>query len=195
MPLTLVDVETTRDRVVEIAMLRFQKGCEPWVFHSYLDPGHDGWARSARYWNTEIHGLTQRIVHGKPTFALIAHTVTAALDGSTMVAHNVSFEARFLQSELARTGGGYQARQLCTLRLARHLLPDRASCRLDALAIAHDVRNPAPHRALGDTFTTLWVMLAMLETLTAAVGASAVAEAMRANTGGRLNPWQGPLRR
>jgi hypothetical protein len=97
----------------------------------------------------------------------------------------------------ARPGGGaghaaFCARPgpLCTLRLARDLRPGLENHRLETLAPALDVRNPAPHRALGDVFTTLWTTLALLEAHAGPrPAAQHVREAMRAADGRRLNPW------
>jgi DNA polymerase-3 subunit epsilon len=75
-----------------------------------------------------------------------------------MVAHNASFEARFLGAELARVGGRWQGNQLCTMRLARRVLGDApGSGRHTLAALTHrfGLNNPAPHRALGDAYVTL----------------------------------------
>jgi len=103
------------------------------------------------------------MVRGLPTFDCVAPTVLQALGGATVVAHNVAFERRFVGQELRRIGADFRAKTLCTLRLARDLLPERAEHTLDGLAAAHHVPNPAPHRALGDALSSLWVLLGMLE--------------------------------
>lgn len=190
MPLLFVDVETTRDRIVEIAMVRFAPGHVPWVSHTYVQPGTVGWGRSARYWNTAVHGVTPAMVAHRPTFASVAGTVSAALQGATLVGHNVAFERRFLREELKRVGGTLSSPTLCTLRLARDLLPGLDTYKLADLAARFDVRNPAPHRALGDTFTSLWVMLAMLERHAGPRPLEQhVREAIRTADRKRLNPW------
>ena len=188
-PWLFIDVETTRDRVVEIAMVRFATGFTPWVYHTMVDPG--GWGRSPGWWNTDIHGVTAPMLTGRPTFAALRPTLEAALDGAMVVAHNVSFEQRFLHEELVRAGGiGLTHETVCTLKLARDLLPALDNHRLDTLAAHLDVRNPAPHRALGDTFTTVWVLLALLERHRGARSAkSCVREATRTADGRRKSPW------
>lgn len=166
-PLMFVDIETTRNRVVEIATIRVSRDHLPTIFHTYLNPGVGGWARSSNYWNTDHHGLTAAQVKAFPTFGSIVSMLEQQRQGAVMVGHNIAFEERFLAEEYARVGGSFSNSDFCTLQLARKLFPYRrdegASFRLDALAAMFDIRNPAPHRAIGDTVTTIWVLAAMLE--------------------------------
>lgn len=170
--LVFVDVETTRDRVVEVAVVRLSRGRAATAWQSWIDPGADGHHRGGRYWNTGIHGLTERLVAGAPPFAAAAPTLAASFAAGpggpvVMAGHHVATERKFLTAELARTGGTLTAPALCTLALARALYPGRRAdgdgYGLDELAALLDVRNPAPHRAMGDTLTTVACFLAMLE--------------------------------
>ncbi|MCA9570959.1 MAG: 3'-5' exonuclease [Myxococcales bacterium] len=188
--LLFLDVETTRNRIVEIAMVRLQSGHHPWVWTTYVDPESDGWMRTQQHWNTSIHGLTPNMVRGHPSFAQIAGTVRQACEGATVVAHNVAFERRWLVSEMGSLGQPWRFPTLDTLPLARRLLPDLDDHRLDTLAAALDVRNPAPHRALGDTVTTAWVLLGLLERHAGSADrAGLLRDASRDRDGSRLNPW------
>jgi DNA polymerase-3 subunit epsilon len=166
-PLAFVDVETTRDRVVEIAVVRLQRGQWPTAWHTWVNPGGETRHRSDRYWNTSIHGLTAPIVHPSPPFSAVAGTLWQLCGDATVVAHNVSFEHRHLLLEYARLGLQWSRPVLCTLKTARRLLPTRRAdgggFTLDELAPLLHVRNPAPHRAMGDVVTTLWVLFALLE--------------------------------
>lgn len=193
--LVFVDVETTRDRIVELAVVRLSRGRPPAVWATWVDPGAEGHHRTSRYWNTPIHGLTERLVSGAPTFAqaapTLAHHFAPGPGGPVvMVGHNVSFERRFLVDELSRTGGSLTASSLCTLALARALYPRRRAdgdgYGLEELAPMLDVRNPAPHRAMGDTLTTVGCLLAMLER-NPGQAAWAVAQARSGDP--VANPW------
>jgi len=193
-PLLFVDVETTRDRVVEIATVRMSREHLPTIFHTYLNPGGPGWARRGAYWNTEHHGLTAAQVQRFPTFASIVPVIESQRNGATLVAHNIAFERRFLAEEYARGGGSFAGPDLCTLQLARKLFPHRredgGSFRLDALAALFDVRNPAPHRAIGDTVTTIWVLAAMLEARGSDPELAGLVRSVLRDAAGRPpNPW------
>ncbi|WP_300918099.1 3'-5' exonuclease, partial [Corynebacterium stationis] len=54
--------------------------------------------------NSSVHKITDVDVAQAPTFADIANTVALLLAGRMMVAHNASFEQRFLRQEFARLG-------------------------------------------------------------------------------------------
>ncbi len=193
-PMVFVDVETTRNRIVEIATIRLSRDHLPSIFHTYLNPGDGGWARSGRYWNTEHHGLTAAQVRQFPTFGSIVPALEQQRHGAVLVGHNVAFEQRFLAEEYARVGGSFAGPALCTLQLARKLFPHRredgGSFRLDALAAMLDIRNPAPHRAIGDTITTIWVCLAMLESRRGDPELPGLLRSVLRDASGRPpNPW------
>ena len=194
-PLAFVDIETTRDRVVEIATIRFERSQPPAVFHTYVNPGSEGWRRSNAYWNTDIHGLTPQQVQSFPPFRALLPALAYQFDRGTAAGHNVSFERRFLEQEYASVGRRWERPELCTLKLARKLYPRRSGdgggFRLDQLAASFDLRNPAPHRAIGDTVTTVWLLLAMLE---GSCDPTSLTEAVQKATRGapRVNPWTTP---
>lgn len=184
-----LDVETTRNRIVEVAMVRLQRGFVPWVHHSYVDPANNGWMRSSTHWNTSIHGLTPRMVDGHPTFEQLAPIVRRAADGAVLIAHNVAFERRFLVQEFGTLAQPWRVPTLDTLAMARATLPDLDDHKLDSVAAALDVRNPAPHRALGDTVTTVWALLGLLERLDRPEAVRVLQQASRDGDGRRTNPW------
>lgn len=193
-PIMFVDIETTRNRIVEVATVRMSREQMPSIFHTYLNPGGMGWARSGDYWNTEHHGLTAAQVAQFPTFASIVPVLEQQRADAVMVGHNISFEQRFLAEEYARAGASFQSPDLCTLRLARQLLPARreegGSFTLDALAALFDIRNPAPHRAIGDAVTTIWVLAALLEARKHDPDLARIVRSIQRDAEGRpLNPW------
>jgi DNA polymerase-3 subunit epsilon len=63
------------------------------------------------------------------------------------------------------TGMQPRGRQLCTVRLARKLLPELPSRGLDALALYFGVRIESRHRALDDAVATAHVLIRFLEML------------------------------
>jgi DNA polymerase-3 subunit epsilon len=82
------------------------------------------------------------------------------------VGHNASFDWRFLSAELQRcTGQCLAGRRVCTLRLARRLLPHLPSRSLGALAHYYGVSMMSHHRALDDAEATAHLLLIFLEAL------------------------------
>jgi DNA polymerase III subunit epsilon len=80
------------------------------------------------------------------------------------VAHNVSFDWRFISSEIERvTRRRLDGRKLCTVRLARRLLPQLRRRNLDSLANFYGIDNNARHRAGGDAIATAHILLRLLD--------------------------------
>lgn len=158
-PLTFLDVETVRDRIVEIAMLRFEAGVAPVIFQSLINPGTlpaDAWK-----WATRVHGISPDDLTRAPAFGDIAPAVVGLCHDATIVAHNASFERRYMTTELGRLGIRWERPHLCTLRLAREQLPGGAY-NLQALAARFGIDNPQPHRAMGDVLTTMALLVRVL---------------------------------
>lgn len=101
---------------------------------------------------THIHGVTDAMLDGAPTFADVLGDLTARLEGRTIVAHNASFDIGFLDAEFAAAGLGWRRAPLCTMRLARRrgYRPATLAYLCDTLGIV----NQAAHRALGDAVAT-----------------------------------------
>src|SRR5690606_33406162 len=82
------------------------------------------------------------------------------------VAHNAAFDWCFLCIERERAGGcRLEGRQLCTVRLARRLLPELPSRSLDSLALYFGLEIESRHRALDDAVATAHVLLRLLDRL------------------------------
>jgi DNA polymerase III subunit epsilon len=164
-PLTfaVVDLETTGasavyDRILEVAVVRVE-GTEIVDRYSQLiDP-----RTPISSFITRLTGIDMRTVRGKPVFADVAGDVLAALGAGPMVAHNASFDEAFLRHAYARLGQKLQLPKLCTLRLARRLLPRLPTYRLDALTTYFGIKIRGRHRALGDAEATAQVLLRLLD--------------------------------
>ena len=101
---TVIDVETTGlspeggDRIVELGVVYLSEDGhvqDKWC--TLVNPGRDVGA-------TRIHGITASEVSSAPTFAQLAPYVLRAVVGRTIVAHNASFDLRFLAAEMERAG-------------------------------------------------------------------------------------------
>jgi DNA polymerase-3 subunit epsilon len=162
----VVDVETTGgraqggDRVTEIAAVAVRNGRVEEVYETLVNP-----QRSIPAMITAITNITWEMVRDQPTFREICPDVLRALRGNVFVAHNATFDWKFVTSEIQRaTGEELEGRRLCTVRLARRLLPQLPRRSLDWVArhygvqIAPEVR----HRAAGDAVATAHVLLGLL---------------------------------
>jgi DNA polymerase III subunit epsilon len=164
----VVDVETTGgsayrgDRVTEVAALVVTgTGTVLEEFQTLIDP-----ERPIPSFITRITNITNGMVRGAPRFFDIAPEIQRLLAGRVFVAHNAPFDRGFLDAELRRaTGSGPEGRTLCTVRLARKVVPEVASRSLDALSYYFALDNEARHRAMGDARVTLRLLDRLLERL------------------------------
>jgi DNA polymerase-3 subunit epsilon len=103
------------------------------------------------------------MVKDAPLFRDVCDRLLQTMGGHIFVAHNAAFDWRFVTAEVSRASGQRLAgRQLCTVRLARRLLPHLRSRSLDHVAAYYGVDITARHRAAGDAIATAHVLLGLL---------------------------------
>src|SRR5664279_5436940 len=119
----LLDLETTggnatRDRITEIAAVRFEHGVEVARWSTLVNPGVyiSGFIE-------QLTGISNAMVADAPSFDEVAPQLLKLLDGAVLVAHNVRFDHGFLQNEFARMDVTLRTKTLCTVRLSRLLYP------------------------------------------------------------------------
>jgi DNA polymerase-3 subunit epsilon len=163
----VVDVETTGgrpeggDRITEIAAVTVRDGRVVDVFETLVNP-----ERSIPPFITRLTNISWEMVRDKAPFRDVCADLLRVLDGHVFVAHNASFDWRFVSAEVARSSGReLTGRRLCTVRLARRLLPQLRSRSLDWVARHYGVEIPAGmrHRAAGDALATAHCLLRLLE--------------------------------
>ena len=112
---------------------------------------------------TALTHINWEMVKDAPRFGDICVELLDVLAGNVFVAHNADFDWRFISAEVARaTGRRLESRRLCTVRLARKVLPHLPSRRLDSLAHHYGVEIVDRHRALGDADATARILLRLL---------------------------------
>lgn len=162
----VVDVETTGgrpqlgDRVTEIAIVTVQGGRVVDEWATLVDP-----QRPIPPMISAITRITNAMVRGQPRFADVADEVLRRLDGHVFVAHNAAFDWSFVSHELRQaTGHALEGETLCTVRLARKLVPELPRRNLDTVARHYRAELPPEvrHRAGGDARATAHVLLGLL---------------------------------
>jgi DNA polymerase-3 subunit epsilon len=176
----VVDVETTGmrardgDRIVEVAVVAIDAGETRVAFHSLVNPG----VRLSPF-VTRLTGISDAAVAGAPRFHDIADGVLASLAGAVFVAHNARFDWGFVAAELDRARGlVLGGPRLCTVRLARRLLPPFGSRNLDNVARYLGVTIDGRHRATGDALAAAQI-LGRLLSIARERGARTVADLLR----------------
>lgn len=161
----VVDVEATGgrsyngDRITEVAVVEVKNGRATTVFDTLINP-----QRVIPPWVSRLTNISADMVKDAPVFTEICDQLLGVLDGRVFVAHNATFDWRFLSMEIERaTGRTLSGRRLCTVRMARKLLPGLRRRSLDYVAMHYGVEITRRHRAGGDAVATAQVFLRMME--------------------------------
>lgn len=159
--LVVIDFETTGlspmrgDRITEVAAVRLKADN---IVDRYQSLANSG-ARISPFITTYT-GITQAMVDHAPPVRAVVGRLLEFIGDSVVVAHNASFDQRFLDSECSltrrrRTYGPF----ICSLRVARRVYPQFPSHALEALAGRLGVSYPsAAHRAAADAEVTAHIM-------------------------------------
>jgi len=163
----VVDTETTggshwsADRITEIAAVVVRNGEIVEVFETLVNP-----QRSIPYFVSQLTNITWDMVKDAPTFDRIAPDIMRVLEGNVFVGHNAVFDWRFVSAEISRsTGRQLRGRRLCTVKIARTVLPQLSRRSLDYVSRYYGVENHARHRAGGDAVATAKCLIRMLRDL------------------------------
>ncbi|MBN1587529.1 MAG: 3'-5' exonuclease [Candidatus Omnitrophica bacterium] len=157
----ILDLETTglgadRCRVIEIGMVEVRGSKVTDTYTTLIDPGCP-----IPSFITGITGIRSEMLRGAPRFEQVAAPVGEFLDRGLMVAHNAPFDFRFISAEFERAGQVRRPDHLCTVRMARRLVPELRSCSLDSLMRHFEIRlqENKRHRALGDALATARIFI------------------------------------
>ena len=160
----VVDVETTGtrayggDRITEVAAVLVRRGSVTTLFDSLINP-----ERPIPAFVTRLTNISWKMVKNAPRFGDVCDQLLGALEGHVFVAHNVRFDWRFLSMEINRaTGRALHGRRLCTVALARKLLPNLRRRSLDQVTNYYGIEITARHRAGGDAVATAHVLKRLL---------------------------------
>ncbi len=165
----VVDVETTGtraghgDRITEIAIARVRGGEIVEVYSKLVNP-----ERPIPSYITELTHITWDMVKDQPPFRHVADHVTSRLAGHVFTAHNAAFDWRFVSEELSRCNMRLSGPRLCTVRMARALVPALGRRTLDHVTryFGIDIDVASRHRAAGDAEATAKALLRMLRIAT-----------------------------
>ncbi|GIV90168.1 MAG: DNA polymerase III subunit epsilon [Chloroflexus sp.] len=183
LPLVFFDVETTGldlqngHRICELAMLRREHRQITGQINTLINP-----ERELDPQASQVNGIRAEDLQSAPRFAELAVQVVQLSQQAVRVAHNLPFDERFLNMELARAGyPPLTGPALDTLELARRLGIRRGSLSLGALATSFGLPTPT-HRAMDDVLT-LHVLFDRLVAKLADYGVTTLYDALRFTRG------------
>ena len=167
LPAVVLDTETTgldttQDRIVEIAAVRLEGTTEPVDrFARLLDPGVAIPASA-----TGIHGIADADVEGAERFPSAMAALAAWVDESVVLGWSIGFDLAVLEAEHRRSGLAWTApRSLDVRHLFQLVAPRISEPTLEMAAGCFGLSVSGRHRALGDALLTARVFQALLPLL------------------------------
>jgi len=160
----VLDFETTGlspgsgDRAIEIGAVKIKDGCVTERFQSLMNPGQriSGFIES-------YTGITNKMLTKAPPCKEVMRDFAEFIMGHDLVAHNASFDKRFLDAELKRIRCDYSGEFACSMLVARRIYQTAPNHRLETLVrLNRIVVNGSFHRALSDAEMTANLWLSML---------------------------------
>lgn len=161
--LIVLDFETTGlspdmgDRAIEIGAVRLEKGQVVEHFQALMNPG-----KRISGFIENYTGITNRMLSTAAPCDEVMDQFADFIGDSHLVAHNASFDKRFLDAELCRISRDYRGQFACSLLVARRLYQQAPNHKLGSLVTYKNIPSGGEfHRALYDSQMTakLWVTM------------------------------------
>ena len=149
-----LDVETTGfspkndDRVIEIGAVAIEDQSIVAEFSSLIDVG-----KKIPWRAQQVHGITNEMLQDEPEPDVVWTEFYNFIAGSILIAHNASFDIRFLKHEFALLGMSLNNGSLCTLKMSRKLYPNLPNHKLETVSrylLGKSCEQMQMHRALDD---------------------------------------------
>ncbi|MBR4577957.1 MAG: PolC-type DNA polymerase III [Clostridia bacterium] len=161
-PIVVLDFESTglntgKARIIEVGAVKLVEGTVTETFEQLVDPEEMLPPKI-----TEITGITDASLQGQPKAAEVLPRLLEFIGDAPIAAHNASFDAGLLRSELKRLNLKFSAPVMDTLTYARKLYPKLKSYKLGALCKHLGVSLKNAHRAVHDAAATAQCLAGML---------------------------------
>ncbi|CAM3522263.1 exonuclease domain-containing protein [Flavobacterium chungbukense] len=159
----ILDIETTggqfnEEGITEIAIYKFDGHEVIDQFISLVNP-----EIPIQPFVVKLTGINNAMLQSAPKFYEIAKRIIEITSDCVIVAHNASFDYRILRTEFRRLGYDFEAKTLCTVELAKKLIPEQPSYSLGKLVRALGIPMADRHRASGDAMATTKLFKMLLE--------------------------------
>ena len=151
----ILDIETTggqfnEEGITEIAIYKFDGHEVVDQFISLVNP-----EKPIQPFVVKLTGINNAMLRSAPKFYEVAKRIIEITEGCVIVAHNASFDYRILKTEFRRLGFDFKKQTLCTVELAKKLIPEQESYSLGKLVRALGIPMADRHRASGDAMATV----------------------------------------
>ena len=152
---SIIDIETTggqynEEGITEIAIYKFDGHDVVDQFISLVNP-----EKPIQPFVVKLTGINSAMLRSAPKFYEVAKRIIEITEGTIVVAHNASFDYRILQTEFRRLGYDFKKPTLCTVELAKKIIPNLPSYSLGKLVRSLGIPMADRHRASGDALATV----------------------------------------
>lgn len=165
--LIVLDFETTGlspdmgDRAIEIGAVRIEDGVITGQFQELMYPG-----RQISGFIEDYTGITNTMLASARSCAEVMADFADFIDGFNLLAHNASFDKRFLDAELNKIDRSYSGEFICSLLVARRIFQESPNFQLGTLIKYAQISSDGQyHRALYDSEMTTKLWLAILNNI------------------------------
>ncbi len=172
----IIDFETTGlspgygDRTIEVGAVLISNRQIIDRFQSLMNP-----EKRISSFIEEYTGITNRMLSAAPGITEVMHKLKIFLARHHLVAHNASFDSRFLDAELERINHKRQNEFACSMLSSRRLYPDAPNHKLETLVRYKNLKTDGVHhRALADAEMTAHLWLRMIEDIRIMYGLQSV---------------------
>jgi len=160
----VIDFETTGlspeygDRAIEVGAVLIANDHILGRFQSLMNPG----MRISGFIQ-DYTGITNKMLSSAPPIEEVMHKLKTFIAHHHLVAHNASFDARFLDAEFNRINCQRMNQFGCSLLISRRLYPEAPDHRLETLVRYKALQTDGiHHRALADAEMTAHLWLRMI---------------------------------
>ncbi len=165
--LVVLDFETTGlspaygDRAIEIGAVLLRHNRIVDQFQSLMNPG-----MRVSSFIQDYTGISNAMLKKAPPVGEVMREFTRFMANHHLVAHNASFDRRFLDAELERIHIPRKQEFACSMLISRRLYPDAPNHRLETLVNYRSLQtNGVFHRALADAEMTAHLWADMVNTI------------------------------
>jgi len=160
----VIDFETTGlsptygDRTIEVGAVRIANNQIVDRFQSLMNPG-----MRVSGFIQDYTGITNEMLSTAPAIREVMHQLKTFIAHHHLVAHNASFDSRFLDAEFKRINHQCRNQFGCSLLVSRRLYPEAPDHKLETLVRYKELKTAGiHHRALADAEMTAHLWLRMI---------------------------------
>lgn len=147
-----IDLETTgldfeKDEIIEVALIRFENGVPVEDVDYLVKPT----TAALRPFIENLTGIYKSDLENEETFAGVAGKIFSFIGDYPIVAHNATFDSKFLSQSFAKVGISFENHVVWdSLTVSRIAYQDVPNHRLDTLVQELNIPRSRAHRALPD---------------------------------------------